>query len=273
MIPLRWFGNAPFLAYGIQLLPLTPVSERRDSDQWIRQLYPTFVESCDSDTVCEREGWSILLFAVLAELGHQNLAMEKALALSDDVFESAGGSGHSLTNTLWYISSRPSPSVPFNLTDPTSSIHSKSVPIVEQEKKIDCGCPDTCTSEVLSSKADGFTCKERIQWLITNKGFSELGACNVVAFEEYESSCGACNPELCAGVAEKTSDEEGQQPSTSDCPPCTVDVCKSDINRCQVSTAPFLCYEGEAKGGCSPIPWTDEVHCSACCELFKGCEN
>jgi len=30
-----WFGNSPFLACGIQLLPLTPVSERRDNEQWV----------------------------------------------------------------------------------------------------------------------------------------------------------------------------------------------------------------------------------------------
>ena len=33
-----WFGNAPYLAYGIQLLPLTPVSERRDNEQWVSVL-------------------------------------------------------------------------------------------------------------------------------------------------------------------------------------------------------------------------------------------
>ena len=53
-----WFGNDPFLAYGIQLLPLTPISERRDADQWLRQLYPSFAESCQSSDVCTNEGWA-----------------------------------------------------------------------------------------------------------------------------------------------------------------------------------------------------------------------
>jgi len=264
-----WFGSAPFLAYGIQLLPLTPISERRDTDQWLRQLYPTFVDSCVSDALCENEGWSVLLYAVLAELGHQDLALENALALSNDVFDSAGGSGHSLTNTLWYISTRPSPDVPFDLKDPSASIHSKAIPV--DSKQIDCGCPHTCTSEVLSTSADGFTCKERIEWLMTNKGLSQLGACNVVAANEYKSDCGDCDPELCAGGATAAKKENEEKTKTnSQCPPCTSEVCKSDINRCQLSTAPFLCYEGDARGGCAPSPWTDD-HCTGCCELFIGC--
>ncbi len=35
--------------------------------------------------------------------------------LPESVFESAGGSGHSLSNTLWYIYTRPSPNVPYDL--------------------------------------------------------------------------------------------------------------------------------------------------------------
>lgn len=276
-----WFGNAPYLAYGIQLLPLTPISERRDrspGDQWIRQLYPSYVESCSSNPGCVDEGWAILLYAVLAELGHADLAMEKTLALSDDVFTSAGGSGHSLTNTLWYIGSRPVPSVPYDLEDPSTSIHSKPVPKSEKKKNIDCGCPDTCNKKVLSSKADGATCKELIQWLITNKGLNELGACRQVAGNEYPSECGACNPELCAGSDTTPAQDIGQvvhEPSSSSgCPPCDIDVCNSDMARCQISTTPFLCYEGDGSGGCSATPWsTDGVPCLACCELFKGCEG
>ena len=262
-----WFGNAPYLAYGIQLLPLTPISEKRDSDQWLRQMYPSYVESCDSDANCVNEGWAVLLYAVLASLGHPEMAMAKTLELSDDVFDSAGGSGHSLTNTLWYIASRPVPAVPYDLENPDSSIHSKSVP---KKEKIDCGCPDTCTHEALKSNADGFTCKERIQWLMTNRGFNELGACREVAGNEYQSECGSCNPDVCAGL-ETNKDKKKE---FTDCPPCTVEVCQSDLNRCQLATAPYLCYEGPVKGGCSSTPWTSvEGICSACCELYKGCEG
>jgi len=276
-----WFGNAPYLAYGIQLLPLTPISERRDSDQWIRQLYPSFVDSCNSDVACINEGWAILLYAVLATLGYPDMAVEKTLALPEDVFLSAGGSGHSLTNTLWYISTRPTPDVPYNLQNPSTTIDSKTVTKAEKEKKIDCGCPATCSSQVLRSNSDGFTCKERIQWLITNRGFNELGACGQVAGNEYKSECGACDPILCAGTGTAT-DNKSEPPKTQDdnrvssgCPPCDADVCNSETNRCQVTTAPYLCYGGPATGGCSATAWVTGygTACFACCELFQGCEG
>lgn len=261
-----WFGSAPYLAYGIQLLPLTPISERRDTDQWLRQLYPSFAESCESTIACVNEGWAILLYSVLASLGHKELAMTKTLLLPNEAFTSAGGSGHSLSNTLWYIASRPKPIVPYDLEKPSTSIHSKSVPETIKETLVDCGCQETCTTEALERKADGFSCKERIQWLMTNKGLSELGACKQVAGDEYGVICGACNPGTCAEISVK------EDASYSGCPPCSKEICASDMNRCQVTTAPFLCYEGNAKGGCSSIKWpTDQTLCSACCEIFQGC--
>ncbi|KAL7552098.1 hypothetical protein ACHAWF_015310 [Thalassiosira exigua] len=268
-----WFGSAPYLAYGIQLLPLTPISERRDTDQWLRQLYPSFAESCDSDAACINEGWSVLLYSVLASLGHAEDALKKAHALPADVFESAGGSGHSLSNTLWYISTRPAPRVPYDLEEPSSSIYSKTVPESETEKQIDCGCPDICTIGVLSSNADGFTCKQRIQWLVVNKGLNELGACKQVALDDYPAECGACQPELCAGPDTTLGQESNERASTG-CPPCNADVCRSDLNRCQIATTPYLCFSGASKGGCSSTLWeTPSDICSACCELYEGCDE
>ena len=101
-----WFGNQPYLAYGIQLLPLTPISERRDTDQWLRQLYPSFAASCASEERCREEGWAVLLYAVLAELGHADAAVNLTLSLPESAFTSAGGNGHSLTNSLWCESLR-----------------------------------------------------------------------------------------------------------------------------------------------------------------------
>ena len=141
-----------------------------------------------------------MLYAVLATLGHKEMALEKALALQDEVFQSAGGSGHSLSNTLWYIASRPIPVVPYDLERPSSSIHSKSVPDAVKKTLVDCGCPDTCTENALRNDADGFTCKDRIQWLMTNRGKTELGACAQVA-DEYQSQCLECNPGTCAAPA------------------------------------------------------------------------
>ena len=240
-------------------------------------MYPSFAKSCDSDAACANEGWAVLLYAVLSELGHPQLAMERTLALPEEAFTSAGGGGHSLTNSLWYISARPAPVVPYDLQHPSTSTHSKAVPESEKEKKIDCGCPDTCTSRVLSTNTNvstlltsEFTCKEHIQWLMTNEGLDELGACKQVAGNKYESECGACDPEL-SGAGLDTSQANGS--ASSGCPPCNVDVCNSEMSRCQITTTPYLCYEGAGSGGCSATPWATGggATCSACCELLKGC--
>jgi len=52
-----WFGNAAFLAYGIQLLPLTPVSELRDNVTWAKELYNDLAKSCEGNTICFDQGW------------------------------------------------------------------------------------------------------------------------------------------------------------------------------------------------------------------------
>jgi len=50
-----WFGSAPHLVYGIQLMPLTPVAERRDDVSWLKQLYLSFDESCKQTPTCEEQ--------------------------------------------------------------------------------------------------------------------------------------------------------------------------------------------------------------------------
>lgn len=96
-----WFGNAPYLAIGIQLLPLTAIAESRDQPDWTKEMYPEFAESCGAVDTCMKQGWSVLQLATLATVGHIDLAIERVQQLPLDVFESAGGNGHSLTNTLW----------------------------------------------------------------------------------------------------------------------------------------------------------------------------
>ena len=102
-----WFGPDAFLAYGIQLLPLTPVSEQRDNIKWAKELFPVFKESCESSQTCPDQGWSVLLRAVQAEIGDVDNAMSEVNQLPDSVFTSAGGNGHSRTNTIWYLATRP----------------------------------------------------------------------------------------------------------------------------------------------------------------------
>ena len=58
-----------------------------------------------------------------------------------------------------------------------------------------CGCT-SCTKDVLDSIAGGFSCENRINWVIENKGFSEADACKLVG-DEYPSICGMCHADHC----------------------------------------------------------------------------
>jgi endo-1,3(4)-beta-glucanase len=104
-----WFGNEPWKSYGIQLMPLTPAAEQRDAPSWVQEMLPLFKESCFADPQCVEQGWSISIYACMAELGQWREANEHVHQLDPAVFESAGGNGHSLSNTLWYIGTRPEP--------------------------------------------------------------------------------------------------------------------------------------------------------------------
>ena len=105
-----WFGNAPYLIYGIQLLPLTPISESRDGLKWAEEIYAPLAESCDG--ACVSEGWSIQVNAILATIGRVQEAVEGTLKVPSTAYEHAGGNGHSKSNTLWYISTRPNINTP-----------------------------------------------------------------------------------------------------------------------------------------------------------------
>jgi len=59
----------------------------------------------------------------------------------------------------------------------------------------DCGCPSSCTQEVLNRDADGHSCGQRIQWLINEKGKSERAACIKVSYTEHNGRCGPCYPD------------------------------------------------------------------------------
>ena len=268
-----WFGNSPFLVYGIQLMPLTSICERRDNIDWLRQVYFPFAESCESDLTCRDQGWSILQFSILAAVGHRSLAAKRAIDLPRRVFESAGGNGHSLTNTLWYISTRPD-TEPLRL-EHTKSLSKDKVEIPQEHEqivssKISCECKDTCTDEMQGRDAGGYTCRERIKWLMSAFGKSEVAACRQVGGKEYIKECGSCDPDRCAPVTKpesKTEHDTNQQ-----CPPCTSSICQGDINRCPKSLlAPFLCVSGANKGGCSQIPWSKSF-CNDCCRVTKECE-
>lgn len=62
---------------------------------------------------------------------------------------------------------------------------------------LDCNRPDQCTEEVLKTDAGGFTCGERLTFLINSQGLSEVDACNQIASIEFPAECGPCNPIDC----------------------------------------------------------------------------
>jgi hypothetical protein len=51
-------------------------------------------------------GWTIIQCGLLATTGNRKKALEQALLIPSEVFTSDGGVGNSLSNTIWYISTR-----------------------------------------------------------------------------------------------------------------------------------------------------------------------
>lgn len=49
----------------------------------------------------------MLIYSCMAQAGDWKAAWRGTVALNETAFLDAGGNGHSLTNTLWYIATRP----------------------------------------------------------------------------------------------------------------------------------------------------------------------
>lgn len=104
-----WFGLESWKSYGIQVLPFTPISEARDTLGWVDEMLPVFRKSCEADPVCTDQGWSVLVHCLEATTGRWEAAwaaIEKLEDQPETVYETAGGNGHSRSNTLWYIATR-----------------------------------------------------------------------------------------------------------------------------------------------------------------------
>jgi hypothetical protein len=109
-----WFAPQDVVSYGIQLIPFTAVAQRRDDPEWTKELYPMYAESCETadggdgenSGFCEENGWSVVQAGLLAETGKIDEAIAMAKEISKKVYISEGASGHSATNTLWFISTR-----------------------------------------------------------------------------------------------------------------------------------------------------------------------
>jgi len=257
-----WFGNAPYLMYGIQLLPLTPISEARDGLSWPKEMYPSLAESCDSDVGCTETGWSVLQVAMLATVGHQKIAADQVANMARDMFDGPAGDGHSRTNMLWYTATRPKVDKPLSLDSAGNSIDYSSDASLSVSS---CNVPETCTDYVLDTIAGLYSCRQRIQWLIQHMGQTRIDACTQVAVFDHPDICGQCNP---TGHPSNTSKDNSA--SRAYCPPCTKEECASDLNRCPRYKRTYSCTVGSSAGGCSENPWettTKGSQCTQCCEL------
>lgn len=265
-----WFGAAPYLPYGIQLLPLTPISEARDELDWVNEMYYPFSRACADFHQCTESGWAILQLAILATVGYPEAAAARVKELLPDSYENAGGNGQSKSNTLWYIATRPvvKDPVPLDQSDVRGSNETRPAPLFVLT---DCHKPGKCTAEVLDRTAGAYTCRERIEWLITSVGNSQWEACSTVG-NEYHDICGPCVP----GPEAPSNETSTKSPATPEdkskdalqCEPCTLEQCNSHLNRCPAFDRTFVCTHGPSKGGCSNSQWTlRHDQCTACCEM------
>lgn len=246
-----WFGGAAYLAYGIQLLPFTPISEQRDSIDWSKVMYGPFADSCEADDRCMESGWRILQLGMMATIGHKSEAIRQTLKLNAGVFTDPGGNGHSLSNTLWYIATRPKIDKPLPLPSGDGG---------DESSDGHCGVPMFCTDYVLDTIADLYSCRQRIKWLRREMGMSEKDACTKVATKDYPLECGACDP--------SQSSKGSVAPTVPICPPCSTMECESQLNRCPNYDVTFVCTGGPSFGGCSSYPWKlSSTICSSCCEM------
>ena len=274
-----WFGTKAYLPIGIQLLPLTPISEDRDDDlDWVNLIYKPLTAACATDFQCTQSGWSILQLAVLATIGYASEAAMKMKELPDESFENAGGNGHSRSNTIWYIATRPDINRPIPLSPYDKRGEEDIQPKVMYDLS-DC-YRDTCTEDVLDREAGEYTCRVRMSWLIHENGLPQWEACRKVAGIEFPTICGPCDPGANFVSKEKRKEESEigneQQPvevsivsNSLRCLPCTKQECESELNRCPMYKRTFVCTEGTSRGDCSEDIqfWVEQNECDSCCEM------
>jgi len=82
-----------------------------------------------------------------------------------------------------------------------------------------CGVP-TCTASVWSTDAEGFTCGDRIIWVMGQPGATESSACEQVGRVEFPNECGGCDPTQGAGPPPSPSPPP---------PPCGVSTCTTSV--------------------------------------------
>jgi endo-1,3(4)-beta-glucanase len=100
-----WFGVATYFIHGIQMLPVTPVSEALLEPAWLAEETKVYEAACDED--CIKQGWSVPL--EMAKAVHNPEGSVAAIKkLPPFVFDSAnaGGNGNSRTGAYYWAATR-----------------------------------------------------------------------------------------------------------------------------------------------------------------------
>lgn len=83
--------------------------------------------------------------------------------------------------------------------EPTPSPTPSPTTLPQSPSILYCGCKNC---EVAMDRiADGYSCKERMRFLMNDRGFTEVGACRQVSSVEFPAICGLCNPDSCEVAA------------------------------------------------------------------------
>ena len=104
-----WFGPAAYLVHGIQVLPVTDVTEFvLDRTLTASGELEVFSSSCAATPECKSDGWAAFA-AMERALVDPLAAWREVCALGDSVFSSASpaGNGNSRLNALYWIATRP----------------------------------------------------------------------------------------------------------------------------------------------------------------------
>ena len=95
---ITFFGSSPVYIHGIQMLPFTPITELSLDPAFITEEYPVIAAAAASSTYDPT--WDPIIVADLAIID-KNGAWTAAQSLTEFAV------GNTLTNTLWWIASRP----------------------------------------------------------------------------------------------------------------------------------------------------------------------
>jgi endo-1,3(4)-beta-glucanase len=94
-----FFGAEPWKVYGIQMIPFTPVSELLINPTWISDSWTAKMSAAAAAAQTANSGFAGLLYS-------SHATVDKAAAWSE-VSGAAVDDGNSLTNSLWWVATRP----------------------------------------------------------------------------------------------------------------------------------------------------------------------